>query len=369
MRVKIFNLAKIQISIIIFLTFISDFIRFLTQDKFIHFSIMCLLFIFILANIIYKKFILNRIVLYLLCLFITMFICHLINLEVNLRASILFLSYSVVFLLLADYITEKDINLNVKISFWTLVILYVFFILSAFRYGLSPDSVNSYLNHFSRNILAAMFLFHQILYSSFYFKKNAKLPIVTTIFTFIISIFCYGRSGIFYSFILLFFSIAYNAKGKNTYKYILTFIFFLSLIFLFLLKEQILLLIQNSTNFKYGLDSPRFSIIEEYFKSFSFYNFIFGLDLSELKTIQLYDNNTHNFLLQSHSQFGIFFIIFIIFIIFKYMFKKKKYVYLVFTLILLSRGLIDTIVLFANFDFILYIILLISIKEKKCRFR
>lgn len=171
MRVKIFNLAKIQISIIIFLTFISDFIRFLTQDKFIHFSIMCLLFIFILANIIYKKFILNRIVLYLLCLFITMFICHLINLEVNLRASILFLSYSVVFLLLADYITEKDINLNVKISFWTLVILYVFFILSAFRYGLSPDSVNSYLNHFSRNILAAMFLFHQILYSSFYFKK------------------------------------------------------------------------------------------------------------------------------------------------------------------------------------------------------
>lgn len=271
---------------------------------------------------------------------------------------------TIILFLLSYWLARQDFILVKKISLVSLLVFYVFFVLAMLIYGFSPDNINNYLVNSSRNVVSAIALFLQIMYSASYFRVNYKLPNVTPVITLILAIISFGRTGIALSAALVLLSaIVYFWERKIAYKSFVLFVLFCFVLFSYQYYSYVEYFIFTNTSFKSGLETPRVEMIKDYFFNFDFFDFLLGRDLLSLPIISVYGGNPHNSFVYGHSLYGVFYFISMVWLLF-FIFKsfiscKHSIVYIALLLIFLIRISMDKLSLPGVFDYIIFYIIFI----------
>ena len=236
-------------------------------------------------------------------------------------------------------------------------VYYAFFIVSGLNYGFTPMDVNNYLSEGSRNIVSAVGLMSQLIYSSAYFNKYRVLPLITPIVTLIFSVLAFGRSGISLSFVVLMFSCFYNYSLLRTDRKMFWFVIFFinAAVFVFIFDTVSLVF---NTGFDKGVESPRFAMISEYLFNVDLEAFLVGVDLSTVKSIASYGENPHNSFIRGHSGFGAIYLAFLavgfVLIVHRLIVYKNTGVYFFLILVFLVRVALDSLAFLDVIDVVFY---------------
>lgn len=290
----------------------------------------------------------------------------------NLEA-LFFSAASLINLLVAYWLAKQNKEKVSTVSFYALVSFYLVFFCSGINYGFGPNDVNNYFIESSRNIVSAMGLFLQILYSTAHYRAKKVLPKVTPIITFIISFVAYGRSGIALSAIFLF--ITYASIFRQS-KFVYKLAFIVVVLVLVLMVSQYAVIMKNifltESNFSSGLDTPRVLMIQSYLESLDFVRVLVGVDLSSVPIINQYNNNPHSSVIYGHSQYGVLYILFMLSLVAivakSNPFKRGVALYVSFLSIFFIRVLVDKMSLPGIFDYLpFYIFCIILFDSKKCK--
>jgi|GEM_PF-2863847 len=274
---------------------------------------------------------------------------------------------SLLYFLSAIWISKQNEQLVCKSAFISLMLYYVFFIVSGLEKGFAPYEINEYLENSSVNGVSALALIFQIFYSTSYYKLHKKLPYITPLITMVICIMAFGRSGIAVSVLILLLTFFVNYKH---YK-ILNSFFLVSLIVLFLfLFQELLQFFEHYTNFGRGLESPRQEMLNDYLSVVNFISFFTGgINLLSIPSISIHDGNPHNAYIYSHAGLGILYLMFIVsiwlYVFYIFTFYKNTLVYFSFLMLFSIRFFFDTGSLFGASDFLFYYLLICLYKEKK----
>ena len=268
----------------------------------------------------------------------------------------------------AYWLFSIDKYILMKVSYMTLMTYYLYFICFGIFYGFSPVDINTYMPYASRNQVSAYAIFLQILYTASYYRVNKKLPLFTSLFTFILCILAFGRSGILCSgliFIFSFFLLLFN--GSKEQKKILKIILFF-LIFLCVLQVNYIFdYISNYSSFQQGLESPRNLMNQQYLDELDFQNLLLGINLNLIPEILNYNLNPHNTFILGHSHFGLiniilFFVIVCISSLIYLVWFKKIYVYVFLLMIFFLRIYFDV---FMEHYFLMLLLFLFILESKK----
>lgn len=278
-------------------------------------------------------------------------------------SALFYAAISLVSLLLAYWVIQQNIRKISLLALTALALFYIFFLFSMFKHGYGPDDVNNYFSESSRNIVSATVLFYQILYSSSYFRSNNKLPLITPVFTVLICVIAYGRTGIALSVALLIFTYLYEFwKSKIIYKIP---ILVVSVGLILFLVQNILLVdnfVHTKTNFALGIDTPRIVMIQQYVENLTLTEILIGRDLASVPIIHIYSDNPHNSFIYSHSQFGILYIILLAWIFFSILWYCMQYksaiIYSALLFLFIVRLSLDTLSFFGVFDILFYCVLM-----------
>lgn len=350
------NKNNIYIYICIFIITFSLNLHYIFGHWFFYLPIVFLVGFYVIFSIFYNKFNkFNKILLLLLSFVFIMILYSLIFTRNNI--SILYSILSIFLLCFGYWIAKQpEKNIVMYASLNALVLYYVFFVFSGLKQGFSADSINSYLVDASRNVVSTIALFMQLTYSMSYYNYYKKLPIITSFFTLLICILCFGRTGIFLS--TLFFLFSFYGFMRNKIMF-LCFIFIISCI-IFIYWEYLANIIMSKTNFERGLESPRTNMQQEYIERLDWENIVVGVDLSTLPSLYGFGGNPHNSFIYGHSQFGIIYIVYLL-IILLYVMKfslclKDRMIYIFFIMIYVVKAFTDKVALFDVGDFVLYFI-------------
>lgn len=209
---------------------------------------------------------------------------------------------------------------------------------------------------FSYNYISGYLVLMLSLYCSYFVKLKDKIPHgrINAIVVFLLCVLLFGRSGIFLSLLLLLSVFVYNSNKTERMFFI---IFSVSLFFFVFYFHEILFEFILQTKFSEGLESPRHSMIKEYFSLLNVKTFLLGVNLFDMVTIEPYDYNPHNSFLLFHSNFGVFGL-FLLYILLLLMFSQNNLWLIIFIFIYFLRGFFDVIILPGILDFILFSIIL-----------
>lgn len=256
--------------------------------------------------------------------------------------------------------------------------IFVCFILSIIKKVHIYVFMNSLLVGFSYNYISGLLVLSLSVYFSYYakFGKDVKYGSVFAFLSVIACALLYGRSGIIFSFMLFFiyFKGYLNpSKGMRFY-----FIMICCCLLLAYGTYNISLLtdaVQNS-KFREGIQSPRFTMLHEYFNALNINALIMGVDITKLPTVASFNFNPHNSFVNLHAMTGILCygaIVLIFLKLFNLSFFNLNL--LMYLSLYLLRGAFDTIILPGVFDFIFLFLLfykhqdsfnICTHKEKKC---
>jgi len=297
-----------------------------------------------------------------LCIIISLFNCIRYN-----NYSILLFSCLFIISPLLSYIILKLKYLNLLFISRLILISYILIIITfMLRKGATPDDFNHYFPGNSRNTVSEIQFFCQILYSCCFLKKHGRLPILSAVITFAISILTFGRSGILLSGILLCYTIFSNILSvKSSQLKILLMIAIIFLI-LILLKNYYIDIINYlvlNTNFNSGLETSRLAIYKSYIGNLNFSDIIIGEDFRKSELILEYNSNPHNSFIRGHSYFGITYIIWLIYLIDILIKNNADYKFTFLIMLIFARGFFDTSILPGFFDYIIYLLILDNINK------
>lgn len=358
---RMFNLNKVLICLFSYLVFISPLVRLGFGLEFYA------VFFFILVSFVFLLIIRNKIHIQysLLPLLILIASCFLYSLFFGKdQLNIIFYSFlTLAMFLVSSWIVKQDDKIIIQSALLALTTYYVFLAVSGLRFGFSANDINNYLLGASRNVVSALAIFLQVLYSSLYYRYHGRLPVVTPMLTFVVCFLAYGRTGLALSFVMLVLSLFHGFNLKNN-KVKLGFISILAVIsFLFLIInfDYFYTTIISNTNFKSGLDTPRSQMLIDYLNFIGLHEYIVGVDLSSIASIAYYNSNPHNSYVYGHANYGFFYILVLLFLFFylfiKTVFYKDVTVYLLLLFICLARIFLDILTLFGLYDFVVYILI------------
>ena len=253
----------------------------------------------------------------------------------------------VCYLPVALFIAKKE---SLKSKLWEIVPLIIVIDL-LIAWSASPDKIFLYPN-ISRNYVSVFLLYALTIYIIYLEKNNRRISLIFIILAWLFSVSAIGRGGILtFSAILALFVVQRffaNEKKGGIWKYIKIIILFIVMYVLLIFVAINLEYIINTYFYRFfngqGLTSTaRVNFIENYFKqcSDSLGALFFGGNAELATTIE---DNLHNSYLQMHSEYGIigflFLIIGSIYSLF-FLFKNRKWQYLIIFIGLLIRGITD----------------------------
>jgi hypothetical protein len=204
-------------------------------------------------------------------------------------------------------------------------------------------------------------------------NEGKKIDLKPAFFTFLISIWGVGRSGIVSSLVLFLGLFFVRMRLKNLYTYAA----FFALLAAFLFFDQLLLLgIDNSFigpaidhNFARRQDDrpeARIAIWANYFNNLDFFRVFFGANVhtDPWPGGELYAFNYHNMFIHLHLQTGLMAIVVLIFILAALVkFWRSNKVFFFLLLAICMRGITDTFLFFESWDFILYFFIYYFLKN------
>ncbi len=227
-------------------------------------------------------------------------------------------------------------------------------------YGVNPNQFfpKSSRNTFSWLVLTGTSLFYFIFTQE---KIRHNYPLWPAFFSFLISIWAQGRSGIIATGILFCGIIFCNFRDQKNWKklfYVLgVFISLTLLMFLFIhFQEASIKGVIRRFSYEGLRESHRISIIKNYFDNLkNVKDIIFGFNIKDDPFMGRWHFNLHNSFLQLHYRVGIS-SVFIIFLIIKGVIRKSKNTPLFFfvALALFLRVSTDTVAFIQPYDFLFF---------------
>lgn len=246
--------------------------------------------------------------------------------------------------------------------------VYLFFLwVNFYKLGFfNPEGYDTIFNNSSRNIVSAFLLLVTMFVGASYYIEEKKQPILIYILTLVSSVILFGRSGIAISFLLFCYAF-YDNYGKKIYWLLIFLPLFIFLYFKY--SGVVEYYLMEETSFKYGLESPRKSMLNEYMSGilYSPQDLFLGRRYADCcATVVQYGDNPHNSFIVGHARYGIIHTIFFILLFLSTLFYiKKKPVLIFFIALIFGRYFFDQLGLFSPLDFVLVYIFLLIFKEKR----
>lgn len=222
-----------------------------------------------------------------------------------------------VFVLLAAYGTSwYVIQARKTVVFYEVPFYFLLFCTVAlvvfFDFG--PAEFNSFIGSGSRNVYSSVLIATACGYVLSRRIRNKPPSLLLFLLLFVVHIPLYGRSGIFFSF-LMFLGVLLS-RGKSRGKVIL----YVSFVFLaclggFSCYQLLVDFLLGKTNFSFGLDSPRLVFIQDYISVIGASSLFIGFDFTTVPSIAAYDGNPHNAFLRLHGYYGVASIVLLLFVI------------------------------------------------------
>jgi hypothetical protein len=195
-------------------------------------------------------------------------------------------------------------------------------------------------------------------------NEGKEIDLKPAFFTYLISIWGIGRSGIISSFVLLVGLSFIRMRLRKFYFYIIS----LALLATFLFADRLLLLFVNNSLFGRAVEyffarkmedlpDPRIFIWSNYFNNLDVFKVFFGANVhtDPWPDGAIYAYNYHNIFIQLHLQTGLIAIVFYILICSALVkFCRTNKVFFVLLLTICLRGMTDSFLFFESWDFILY---------------
>ncbi len=216
-------------------------------------------------------------------------------------------------ILAADKFASRPLTLVVN----TLGIYYWLFCIATFI-GIfinrdSPEPLEGLIPGTSTNGIPSYLIVVQVAYSLIFFLKYERLPILSSITTFVVAVFGLGRGSMVVGALILLFSIFMNAiLSKNNRRFIIFFgsiASLLSILYFYINSEEILSMTEellSGSKFAGGvLDEHRGLMIKDYINKIDIWSFIFGTDYADTSIEKYYGGNPHNSYIRAHSFYGL----------------------------------------------------------------
>jgi hypothetical protein len=228
-------------------------------------------------------------------------------------------------------------------SFYCYLILTVFLI--AVR-GYGPADFDDFFSGIGRNGYSAILVATASGYLVSRGLRGLSASVILIGVALACSVFLYGRSSIG-ALAVVFAFVAFRRSPK------ISTIMIVAAIWLILIGyAELQALSMLDTNFKAGLDSARWEMLEEYRLALNAKTLVFGVNLNTLPTVVEYDGNPHNAFLRLHSSVGIaaycFAVVFAMSM--ASLIRQKQLLQLVVLMAILFRAFTDIILIFGTVD-------------------
>ena len=245
---------------------------------------------------------------------------------------------------------------NLTRFFYEYVFYFILFLTTFlflfFDFG--AQDFNIFLEGSSRNVYSAIFLASAVGYTISRKYRGLRPSLFLLAVFFLVNFPLYGRSGIFFSFLLFF--IVFSLDFPRTFLLFVVAII-LSFSAIGLLSDfDFINIVLESTNFSRGIESARFAMLEEYMSNLSGYSLLLGGDFTCLPLINEYGGNPHNAYLRLHAYWGVGLIavFMLIFASLVYAVIDKQLLFASMSVLILARAFFD-IVYFVNIIDFLFI--------------
>lgn len=246
-----------------------------------------------------------------------------------------------------------------KIS-WVLLLSYLSAMYLVVLLSPSPASItlNEVFVGSSRNLVGAIALFLQILYSASYYRVYQRLPLALIWLSFVLIFISFGRASILAGLMLLIIHSQYLFKIKYVVALFLTVCLLYLMFWSQELSEQLLDFITAYSNFSQGTgtENPRLDIMYEYASSTTYFTFLSGHPISDSLTAMSLGNNPHSSYIRAHSYYGVISVLFILFflVVIVSRVNQATVIYLYLMIVYLFRIAFEPLGLFDIFDVLLF---------------
>lgn len=266
-------------------------------------------------------------------------------------ATLAYLLYSTI---IAYICSSHNVNVFIlKISYY---IIATYLIVQCLVVGLLPDEI---LQFSAGGMMPSVLLCISITIQYLDYKQNARINIIPPATILVIATYSISRTALICALIYMLITvimISYCINNKLCRLLLFTGIIFLLTHYTLLYWDDIMTLDMYNKFEHMGVDSSARDVIwKEYFKSLGLSGFFIGHNVDNMHMIAGF-GNTHNSLIQMHSQLGIFSLVFIFYLIKISLFYVKHNIYLfMLLLILLTRGMFDSLFFFNIFDYAVFV--------------
>lgn len=257
----------------------------------------------------------------------------------------------------------KNKRLQVNFSWITFILSHLYFLgftlFSLISNGtINENTYNEIFVDNSRNIVSAILLFCTIFLLASTYIRNKKVYMSTLFIDLFCSLLLYGRSGIMLSFCVLIIGLVLSYKTSDNKQKLSNSIvtFFFAVTVVALLGKEIYIYLSDiiaKTNLQSGLDSPRFTMWQEYVSHMDLYHLIHGADFNYSPTIMDYEGNPHNTFIMLQSRVGFSAVLLYVFLTLLWCILLSKQPLLAILLLLIFiRMFFDVLGFFWFYDYI-----------------
>lgn len=272
-----------------------------------------------------------------------------------------------IFNIIVSAVIAIKIN-NIKSSSWLFLIPFWFLVLYILmRLYENPDPSMVFIN--SRNYISFYLIITVLPFYFIQLKHQKTSTILPALVTLVLSFYSLGRSGIIAS-IFIFVAIILHKFNEKIVRKLIIGLIILFLIYSFLdyitFFEVILELEKFGSVDNFLEDKGRNEIISNYLNKIDFISFTFGMDVEKSINVLRYYGHLHSSLINLHSVVGFGSLLFFFAIVKKSMLFRKHNLPLLFILLaILIRVSTDVGALFAYFDYVFWMFLYYSVKERE----
>lgn len=221
-------------------------------------------------------------------------------------------------------------------------------------YGFGAEEFDRIFDAVGRNGYSAILFALMIGYCITQFYNSQIVSVTPILITFLVMFPLYGRSSIFAAGLVLVAVVYRRFRHRIYIGYIVTPVLFAISSRYFNLDD-----IFVYTNFRSGVDSERWDVINEWLEVVKPMDLLTGVNLSALNTVNGLDGNPHNAFLRLQSFFGaaVVAIFMLLFVTLYYLVLDRMYFFLVIFISIIFKCFFDIIFFIGDLDFLLYPVL------------
>jgi hypothetical protein len=241
------------------------------------------------------------------------------------------------------------------------------------------QNANEIFKDISRNYISVIMLGQYALFAFSGYCNSKRLSVTATFLLFVVSLLSMGRSGIIVASLILIVHVLISVN-ENKYanqkvhlhrRVVLTIVLCALVSIMFSDVSNLHTNIETAINRIKNLDisaNPRSEIILEYLNNIdTLWDFVLGINISEIPLFEQWGNNLHNSFLHLHADYGIGGVLLIIFCTMKQMLRlarNHEWYILIILFALFLRSFTDKVAFAGIYDPIYVYILFFSIKKR-----